>query len=37
MLMGKYVENGTINLNQTLEELKIDDLEGLMDIEKSYN
>ena len=34
MLMGKYVENGTINLNQTLEELEIDDLEGLMDIEK---
>ena len=34
MLMGKYVENGTINLNQTLDELEIDDLEGLMDIEK---
>ena len=34
MLMGKYVENGTINLTQTLEELEMDDIEGLMDIEK---
>ena len=34
MLMGKYVENGIIDLNQTLEELQIDDLEGLLDIEK---
>ena len=34
MLMGKYVENGIIDLNQTLEDLEMDDLEGLMDIEK---
>ena len=35
MLMGKYVENGTIDLNKTLDELEIDDIEGLMEIEKS--
>jgi len=34
MLYGKYVEDGTINLNKTLEELKIDDIGGLLDIEK---
>lgn len=35
MLMGKYVENGTIDLSKTLDELEIDDIEGLMEIEKS--
>lgn len=34
MLYGKYVENGTINLNKTLKELNIDDIGGLLDIEK---
>ena len=35
MLYGKYVENGTINLDKTLKELKIDDIGMLQDIEKS--
>ena len=34
MLYGKYVENGTINLNTTLGELGIDDIGGLLPIEK---
>ena len=34
MLYGKYVDNGAINLNKTLRELKIDDNGGLLDIEK---
>jgi len=34
MLYGKYVENGKINLNRTLEEIGIDDIGGLQSIEK---
>ena len=34
MLYGKYVENGTIDLEKTLEDLHIDDNEGLLPIEK---
>jgi CubicO group peptidase (beta-lactamase class C family) len=34
MLYGKYVENGRIRLERTLEELKIDDIGGLLPIEK---
>lgn len=34
MLYGKYVENGTIDLSKTLQELKIDDVGGLLDLEK---
>ena len=34
MLYGKYVENGTINLDATLAELGIDDKGGLLPIEK---
>lgn len=34
MLYGKYVDNGTINLDTTLEELGIDDIGGLLPIEK---
>ncbi len=34
MLYGPYVENGKINLNETLEELGIDDVNGLLPIEK---
>jgi len=34
MLYGKYVENGTINLDATLEELGIDDKGGLLPIER---
>lgn len=34
MLYGKYVENGTINLESTLEELGIDDKGGLLPIER---
>ncbi|NHN24061.1 serine hydrolase [Flavobacterium jejuense] len=34
MLFGKYVENGTINLNRTLEELNINDVSELLPIEK---
>ncbi|MFC2188821.1 FISUMP domain-containing protein [Fulvivirgaceae bacterium LMO-SS25] len=34
MLYGKYVENGIINLNKTLKDLKIDDIGGLLDSEK---
>jgi len=35
MLYGEYVENGTIDLNQTLGELGIDEDKGLTDLEKS--
>jgi CubicO group peptidase (beta-lactamase class C family) len=34
ILYGKYVENGTIDLEKTLEELHVDDNEGLLPIEK---
>jgi CubicO group peptidase (beta-lactamase class C family) len=34
MLYGYWVENGTIKLDTTLEELKIDDIGGLLPIEK---
>ena len=34
MLYGKYVESGTIDLNKTIKELGIDDVEGLLPIEK---
>jgi CubicO group peptidase (beta-lactamase class C family) len=34
MLYGYWVENGTIKLDKTLEELKIDDIGGLLPIEK---
>ncbi|MBC3758637.1 serine hydrolase [Hyunsoonleella sp. SJ7] len=34
MLYGKYVENGTIDLNKTLKELKIDDVKGILPIEQ---
>lgn len=34
MLYGMYVENGEINLNKTIEELEIDDVEGILPIEK---
>jgi CubicO group peptidase (beta-lactamase class C family) len=35
MLYGKYVANGTINLNQTLDEFGIDEDGGLLPIEKT--
>ncbi len=35
MLYGKYVENGTIDLNKTLADLGMDDVQGLRDIEKT--
>lgn len=34
MLLGKYVENGTIDLSTTLEQLGIDDIGGLLPIER---
>lgn len=34
MLYGKYVENGTINLEKTIKELGIDDVDGLLPEEK---
>lgn len=34
MLYGKYVENGTIDLNNTIGELNIDDNKGILEIEK---
>ena len=34
ILYGKYVEGGAIDLEQTLEELGVDDVGGLLDIEK---
>ncbi|WP_053990048.1 serine hydrolase [Mangrovimonas sp. TPBH4] len=33
-LFGKYVENGTIDLNETIGDLKIDDIGGILPIEK---
>ncbi|WP_054718351.1 hypothetical protein [Marinifilum fragile] len=30
MIYGKYVENNTINLDETLEELEFDDIQGLL-------
>jgi CubicO group peptidase (beta-lactamase class C family) len=35
MLYGKYVENGTINLDRTMGELGIDEPDGLLPIEKT--
>ena len=35
ILYGKYVENGTINLNQTIGDIGIDEDKGLSDIEKT--
>ena len=34
MMFGKYVNNGTINLDMTLEELEFDDIQGLLPIER---
>ncbi len=34
MLYGKYVENGTIDLEKTMADLGMDDVGGLLDIEK---
>ena len=34
MLYGKYVQSGKINLNTTLNNLNIDDVDGLLPIEK---
>jgi CubicO group peptidase (beta-lactamase class C family) len=34
MMYGKYVENETINLDMTLEELEFDDIHGLLPIER---
>lgn len=34
MLYGMYVENGQIKLDKTIEELEIDDVEGILPIEK---
>ena len=35
ILYGKYVENGTIDLNQTIGDIGIDENRGLLDIEKT--
>ncbi|MBA2260739.1 MAG: hypothetical protein H0W18_17770 [Acidobacteria bacterium] len=35
MLFGKYVADGTINLNKTLADLKVDEIGGLMPIERT--
>ena len=35
ILYGKHVENGTIDLNQTIGEIGVDEDEGLLDIEKT--
>ena len=35
MLYGKYVENGTIDLNQTIGEIGIEEDNGLLEIEKT--
>ena len=35
MLYGKYVENGTVDLNQQIGELGIDEADGLLPIEKT--
>jgi len=34
MLYGKYVEDGTIDLGETLQDLGMDDVGGLLDVEK---
>ncbi len=34
MLYGKYVEDGTIDLEKTMADLEIDDVGGLLDVEK---
>ncbi|GAA4268895.1 serine hydrolase domain-containing protein [Hyunsoonleella aestuarii] len=34
MLYGKYVENGTIDLNKTIEQIGIDDVEGILPVEQ---
>ncbi|MGD1893830.1 MAG: serine hydrolase domain-containing protein [Cyclobacteriaceae bacterium] len=34
MLYGEYVENGQIDLDKTIEELRLDDVEGILPIEK---
>ena len=34
MLYGKYVEDGTIRLDKTIEALKLDDVEGILPVEK---
>lgn len=34
MLYGKYIQSGKINLNTTLNNLNIDDVDGLLPIEK---
>lgn len=34
MLYGPFVENGTINLNTTIDQLRLDDVGGLLPIEK---
>lgn len=34
MLMGKYVENGTVDLDATLEQLGVDDIGGLLPVER---
>lgn len=34
MMYGKYVENGTVDLNKTVGELGLDDIQGLTDAEK---
>ena len=35
MMYGKYVENGTINLSRTINDMGIDDVGGLLPIEKN--
>ena len=35
MLFGKYIADGTIKLNKTLADLKINDIGGLMPIERT--
>ena len=37
MLYGEHVENETIDLSETIGDLKIDDVEGILPIEKSAN
>lgn len=34
ILFGKYIENGTINLDQTIGEIGLDEDNGLLDIER---
>ena len=34
MMYGKYVKNGTIDLDKTLEELGVDDINGLLPVER---